>query len=200
MSKNKKRKFARKFARQKKCMECEIQFRPRLDNVKAGKGKFCSKSCSALHRNKKKMVYFKCKNCGETFHRYRKKMIYCSRKCSHEDAPPNFNPNRLEVETRRKLTAFCHKILRRSLYDKQDKSTFEALGYNSLELKKHIESTWIENMDWSNYGINGWHIDHMKPICAFSLDSDVKEINHLSNLRAMWAKDNYRKGKKWKEK
>jgi hypothetical protein len=85
------------------------------------------------------------------------------------------------------------------MYNKQDESTFEALGYNSLELKKHIESTWTEGMSWNNYGIEGWHIDHIKPISAFLLDSDVKKINSLSNLRAMWARDNYRKGKKWKE-
>lgn len=45
--------------------------------------------------------------------------------------------------------------------------------------------------------MNGWHIDHIKPLCSFDLKDKVqfKEACHYSNLQPLWAKDNLNKRK-----
>jgi hypothetical protein len=57
-----------------------------------------------------------------------------------------------------------------------------------------LESLFVPGMGWDNR--KEWHIDHIRPIKSF-LDSgitDVEIINHPSNLRPLWAKDNLAKG------
>jgi len=49
-------------------------------------------------------------------------------------------------------------------------------------------------MSWENYGFEGWHIDHIKPISAFDSTAIIKEINSLDNLQPLWAKENFKKG------
>ena len=62
-------------------------------------------------------------------------------------------------------------------------------------LKKHLESKFENGMTWDNYGVNGWHMDHIKPCAAFdlTLDEQQKECFHYTNIQPLWAKDNVRK-------
>ena len=50
-------------------------------------------------------------------------------------------------------------------------------------------------MSWDNR--NEWHMDHKKPISAFSKNTSPKIINMLSNLRPIWATENLSKGNKF---
>jgi hypothetical protein len=59
------------------------------------------------------------------------------------------------------------------------------LGYSELELKTYIESKWTDGMSWDNYG--EWHIDHIDSLSSFSVDTSLKIVNALSNLRPLWA-------------
>ena len=74
-------------------------------------------------------------------------------------------------------------------------SAVRDLGCTIYEFKKYLESKFQSGMTWGNYGIHGWHIDHIKPLCSFDLSnkSQVKEACHYSNLQPLWAKDNYAK-------
>lgn len=78
-------------------------------------------------------------------------------------------------------------------------STQKYLSCSFDELKSHIEKQFLPNMTWDNYGLYGWHIDHIKPLSAFdlSVESNLYEAWHYTNLRPLWAKDNLRKGKKY---
>lgn len=72
--------------------------------------------------------------------------------------------------------------------------TKSILGYTPEEMRKHIESLWLEGMTWENYG--EWHIDHVESIKSL-VDkgvTDVKIINALTNLQPLWAFDNLSKG------
>jgi len=53
-------------------------------------------------------------------------------------------------------------------------------------------------MTWSNYGFNGWHIDHIRPLAAFDLAnrSEFLKACHFTNLQPLWAADNFKKGSK----
>jgi len=88
------------------------------------------------------------------------------------------------------IVAWRNSIYRvlRYLSKKKTSSTFELLGYTSIELKKHIESLFTEGMSWDNYGT--WHIDHIKPLIYFSKDTPPSVVNALSNLRPLWKKEN----------
>jgi len=73
-------------------------------------------------------------------------------------------------------------------------SAIKDLGCSLEELKDHIESRFVENMSWGNYG--EWHIDHIKPLASFDLTDRKQflEACHFTNLQPLWAKENISKG------
>ena len=78
-------------------------------------------------------------------------------------------------------------------------STFELIGCSVEELKKHLENQFQEGMTWDNWGVCGWHIDHIRPCASFDL-SDPKqqaECFHYTNLQPLWADENRSKWCKW---
>src|SRR5208337_2959784 len=66
------------------------------------------------------------------------------------------------------------------------------LGYNIYELRKHLESLWLQGMSWKNYG--KWHVDHKIPeswwIYESPEDDEFKKCWSLANLQPLWATDN----------
>lgn len=77
--------------------------------------------------------------------------------------------------------------------------TMELLGCEITTLKKNLESQFKEGMSWENYGLKGWHIDHIKPCASFDLTDleQQKECFHYTNLQPLWAFENLSKGKKY---
>jgi hypothetical protein len=75
-------------------------------------------------------------------------------------------------------------------------STFELLGCDIVTFMKYIESKFSEGMNWSNHGIHGWHIDHIKPCVSFDLTKpeEQEKCFHYTNLQPLWAEDNLSKG------
>lgn len=65
-------------------------------------------------------------------------------------------------------------------------------------LVKYLEQRFELGMTWDNYGLYGWHIDHIKPCASFDLTkkSEQKKCCHYTNLQPMWAEDNIRKSDK----
>lgn len=80
-------------------------------------------------------------------------------------------------------------------------SAIQDLGCTGEELKKHLESMWQEGMSWDNYGREGWHIDHIKPLAAFDLEDpeQFKQACHYTNLQPLWAEENLKKRDKWED-
>jgi len=86
-----------------------------------------------------------------------------------------------------------------SLNGAKNRRSWESLvGYTWSQLKIHLEKQFTEGMTWDNYGISGWHIDHIIPKYAFNFkipeDIDFNKYWDLKNLRPLWAEDNHRKG------
>lgn len=56
-------------------------------------------------------------------------------------------------------------------------------------------------MSWENYGRNGWHVDHIRPVISFNITSfdcnDFLECWSLSNLQPLWEADNLSKSSKF---
>lgn len=75
-------------------------------------------------------------------------------------------------------------------------SAVSDLGCTIPELKVHLETQFTEGMNWDNWALDGWHIDHIVPLSSFDLTDpeQVKTACHFMNLQPMWAKENIRKG------
>ena len=81
--------------------------------------------------------------------------------------------------------------LRKGGYGKRSKSQ-EILGCDWRFLAGHIERQFLKGMSWENR--DQWHIDHIIPLATAKTEEDVIRLNHYTNLRPLWAKDNLRKG------
>lgn len=106
-----------------------------------------------------------------------------------------WNPDRVEQRARVKMAKASRNMLHRVLHDEKRDSTFSLLGYGPRELQEHIENLWQPGMSWENYG-NGesdWNIDHIFPISKFPKEASPAEVNALSNLRPLWASQNFSK-------
>lgn len=79
---------------------------------------------------------------------------------------------------------------------KKHKCSMKLIGCTPEALRAHLESLWKEGMSWENYGLHGWHIDHIKPCSMFDLtdNAQVEECFHYTNLQPLWAFDNISKG------
>lgn len=73
------------------------------------------------------------------------------------------------------------------------------IGCDWTTFKQHIESKFYPNpttgepMTWDNYGKNGWHIDHIVPLCSAQSVEDLIRLSHYTNLQPLWAQDNIKK-------
>jgi len=72
------------------------------------------------------------------------------------------------------------------------------VGCSRQELVRHIERQFQRGMTWDNYGFDGWHIDHIRPLASYDLTDpeQVRLASHFTNLMPLWAKDNFAKGSK----
>jgi len=98
------------------------------------------------------------------------------------------------------LFRFKHNVrtvIRKTLTSKKMSkflSTEDILCCNVQQLLVHIERQFLPGMSWDNRG--EWHIDHIIPLATAETEEDVIRLNHYTNLRPLWAKDNLSKGAK----
>lgn len=103
-----------------------------------------------------------------------------------------------------RLTVMVRNAIARSLKDqsagKAGKS-FELLGCSGEEYFAYLTGLLGKGMTWENYGIGGWVIDHIRPICSFDLRilEQQAQAFHFSNTQPMWELDNLLKGGTWKQ-
>lgn len=68
------------------------------------------------------------------------------------------------------------------------------LGCTYPELLTHIQSRFLPNMTWQNYG--KWHLDHIIPLNSANSPETLYKLCHYSNITPLWALDNIKKGAK----
>jgi len=80
----------------------------------------------------------------------------------------------------------------------KNQNTLDLLGCSIEQLKLYLEQQFKTGMSWDNYGMYGWHIDHIKPCSSFDLSNPAEQkiCFHYTNLQPLWAKENLSKGKK----
>lgn len=74
----------------------------------------------------------------------------------------------------------------------------DMVGCSLGSLKQHLESLFTEGMTWENYGLRGWHVDHIRPCSSYdpSIKEDMDACFHYSNLQPLWWYENLRKAGK----
>ena len=181
---------------QKICEECGQVFSSNRIHAKTCPSKCRSRTHSLLHRNKLEIK--ECKVCNKLFliRGLNSSKTYCDKSCRDKNqCVKDFNSDeRLK------------KNLRSRLYDAvkgkvKQGSAVKDLGCSVQRLIKHLESKFQSGMNWENYGLRGWHIDHVKPLSKFNLQNpeELLKAVHYSNLQPLWAKDNLSKGDKYDE-
>ncbi len=114
--------------------------------------------------------------------------------------PEKKNKYRRNSYNKNPLPQRMRAMLRRTLLGKHSRGTKVELGYDCAQLREHITKQLRDGMTWDNY--SDWHIDHIKPISAFTAEGVTAPtvIHALSNLQPLWAKENIVKGAVWQPK
>ena len=75
----------------------------------------------------------------------------------------------------------------------------DLLGCTIQEFKEHLEAQFQPGMTWDNYGVFGWHIDHIVSCWRFDLTDpeQQKQCFHYSNMQPLWREDNMAKRDHW---
>jgi hypothetical protein len=90
--------------------------------------------------------------------------------------------------------------IRQTLKDgKNSRSWKDIVEYNEHELKEHLELRLVGGMTWENYLNGDIHLDHIRPIESFNMETieEFRECWSLNNLQFLWAVDNIKKLDKW---
>jgi hypothetical protein len=172
--------------------------------------------CTACHREKPVDQFYKrsngkshasCKNCqkhhkkeyyakNRDILRAKRKIYYDNNKEVVRKSESRYRKKRKKFDKAFHLLLSCRNHIYHYLKNNKKYSTIQYLGCSSEELKNYLESKFLPGMTWDNYGLHGWHIDHIKPLSKFDLLNEVecKEAFNHTNLQPLWAKDNIAKG------
>ncbi len=93
----------------------------------------------------------------------------------------------------RRIRTLIADTIRRSGFTKRHGAA-AILGCDWAFFKSHIEKQFPKGMTWDNR--SEWHIDHIRPIAIANTEEEVIALNHFTNLRPLWAKDNHTKSAK----
>jgi hypothetical protein len=72
---------------------------------------------------------------------------------------------------------------------KSDEEWQILLGCDPATFAKHLKSKFKDGMDEINYGVEGWHIDHIFPLARAKSDN-LNFWLHYLNTQPLWKKDN----------
>jgi hypothetical protein len=75
----------------------------------------------------------------------------------------------------------------------------DLIGCTGQQLVAHLEAQFLPGMNWDNYGLFGWHVDHIRPCASFDFSDpeQQRQCFHYTNLQPLWAADNLRKSDTW---
>ena len=89
-----------------------------------------------------------------------------------------------------------YSAVRRARAGMKTVSGAELLGCTPEFFIQYLEAQFLPGMTWDNYGLHGWHADHIKPVAAFD-DPQDPACWHYTNYQPLWAEDNWAKSDNW---
>jgi len=101
---------------------------------------------------------------------------------------------------RKIMSCVRSRILTALTGPRKSKYALNLLGCTILEARKHLESQFKPRMTWKNHG--EWHIDHIIPCASYNAHNILEQqlCFNYKNLQPLWAKDNIKKGDKYRRK
>jgi len=186
------------------CKECKKLRRQALEH----KEKMKSYRQTLEHKEKMKLLrqtikYKESKKSRRNQEGYREDHREYMRKRSQLDIRKEYMRKYQKNRRNTDLVFKLNKRLANAIYlslkgNKNGRHWEELVEYTLGDLMKHLESKFLFEMTWENYG--QWHIDHIRPISSFKFtsynDLEFKQCWSLSNLQPLWAIDNIRKSNK----
>lgn len=150
-------------------------------------------------KTKNQEHYIKNKDCPKL--KERQSRYYQEHKHVYYPRQKERRKERIQTDPNYKLTqALRHRVYGtiKNAKGKKSSKTLKLLGCSLVEARNHIEQQWQSGMSWDNYGVFGWHIDHIKPCCTFDLTDPEQQEQcfHYTNLRPLWAADNLSRPKR----
>lgn len=147
--------------------------------------KYYQKNVNKLREEKK--AYYKHHKKEKSTYDKTYRSLNCNKIANYKKEWEKLNKDNPIFKIKRNLRRRVNHALHNN--KKADK-TFELIGCTPEFFKLYIESLFLENMSWNNYG--EWHIDHKKPCYTFDLsdENQQRECFHYTNQRPLWAVDN----------
>lgn len=163
--------------------------------------KFCSNKCSGKHwakmnADKLKESAHKRYLANKTFRAAKNKEWLAANREKIRAIKRDRWLNDPQFKLRESIRNRIRNAMRRYAKGSKPRSTILAVGCTMTDLQAYIESKFQPGMTWQNWGINGWHIDHIRPLSSFDL-TDKEQFDkaiHYTNLQPLWAADNIGKG------
>jgi len=129
----------------------------------------------------------------------RNKSYYENNKEKARERWSRWNKNRKLNNPGYRLNRNMKSVINQSLKgSKNGQSWTKLVGYDTQELKEHLESQFKEGMTWDNR--EKWEIDHIIPVSLFNIkgvkSSGFKKCWALENLRPLWKHENRAKRNK----
>jgi hypothetical protein len=176
---------------EKRCLPCKREYKRKYERD---------------NKRVKRTRHAACQDCGALFppdvHAATKRCAPCAKAAHHAltmlGAPARHK--RLWRDPGHRLHLSISVLVRRSLKSEKGWRSWRRLvGYDVRVLRHHLERQFLKGMTWENFG-TAWHIDHILPRSSFKFstadDRDFKACWALTNLRPLWADQNFRKSNK----
>ena len=174
--------------------------------LKTSKEKYQENKLLILKKRKENYREYQKENSKE-YYQKNKLLIEKKRKENYQKNKKRVNKNKREYNKKRRVIDISFRILANTRSriinalktNSKSSKTIDLLGCNIVFLKQYLESKFKDGMSWENYGLKGWHIDHIKPCYLFDFKNieEQKQCFHYTNLQPLSAIDNLIKGKKW---
>lgn len=179
---------------------------PHFDRMRAkaqGRKRYSNgKPCLKGHVGERMTANGRCCICMQI---YKRKPENIARELLRAKKDRALNPEKAQARWKKRISQVRVRLdysmrarLRGVLQAKYKSHTFDSIfGYSREELILHLERQFSKGMTWENYGKSGWHIDHIVPVSHFAYknihDESFKHCWELSNLRPLWASQNFKK-------
>lgn len=184
------------------CISCEKQRKREYKTNNKEKVKKSNYEYAINNKEKLSKYHSKWYMCNRNNHKKKRDEYYRKNKDKTIKKGNEYRTNRkqkdIEYKIRINLRSRFYSALKKQGVNKNC-SSIDIVGCTNEELKKHLQYKFTSGMDWFNYGVFGWHIDHIKPCASFDLTDpkQQKECFHYTNLQPLWWYDNLSKGAKY---
>lgn len=180
------------------CRSCTLQYQK--EHYWKNRDSIRAKAKIYKEKNKEKILAYKKADRDankETIKEYRKQW-----KLKHKDSIPlkkkEYRKKYLKDPKNKLIQSLRGRTRRAITHNYKTGSWRRLLGCSVEECKLHLEKQFVEDMSWDNYGVTGWHIDHIRPICSFEVE-ELEKAFHYTNLQPLWALDNLTKGRNFEK-